>query len=625
MMVSVETYLLRMKRRTAKWRERPAVQWMIRSAASFGSGMLLSGIQIWGQMQPVAIGLIMGSGGWRCCFAALGSALGYRLFWPGQWIRGAAWAAGALLLALVLPLIPDSMRLPTRMAVGAACVTAGTELAMQVGSDGIGTGLFLLRIVLAAGCGYWGQAVVSGRVRMEKWLGGGLLAMGMGSIQPLAGFAAAGAAATWLPMPAGMLAAMGAELGSGRTFPLVFCICLSFFLQKLPVLGERTRKMAAPGAACGIWMVLQHRWEPGPLLAVGLGGALGALLPWRELKLPRRSILGLVQVRLEQTARILTRFQRQLLEYVPPPADVEAVAEELRKSTCEGCALRHGCPEQKRIGAALLMEGEAFACRKSENVNAELRRSRQQLRRMKASRAVQAEFRMALVQQYGFLADALQRISDRLPEGEPRSARFRVQVSARSRSRGKADGDWVTAFPGQACRFYVLLCDGMGTGFGAAEESMHASELIRQMLTAGLPPETVMGSINSQLALTQRGGAVTMDLAEIRLGSGKVWLYKWGAGPSWILRRKRGIPVGASGPPPGLGVTEGRENTVHIGLGHGEVLVMASDGIRAENADQWAGIAGQCGTGELAERILKDSSEEDDATAVVVRLVPVRK
>ena len=90
-------------------------------------------------------------------------------------------------------------------------------------------------------------------------------------------------------------------------------------------------------------------------------------------------------------------------------------------------------------------------------------------------------------------------------------------------------------FAGIGCRYYVLLCDGMGTGLGAAEEGQSAASLLRQMLSAGFPPEHALRSVNSLLALRGRAAAVTIDLAELRLDSGRVTVYKWGAAPSLLL------------------------------------------------------------------------------------------
>ena len=96
-----ETVLLRVKRRGEQWLERP----LVRCAAYFGGGLLLSSFRLWGRMQPVAMGLTAASTGWRSVAAAAGSGLGYLLLWGQEGLQGAIWAVGALLLALVLPLL----------------------------------------------------------------------------------------------------------------------------------------------------------------------------------------------------------------------------------------------------------------------------------------------------------------------------------------------------------------------------------------------------------------------------------------------------------------------------------------------------------------------------------------
>ena len=73
MLNSVEAML----EQNARWREHPG----LRGAACFGGGLALSALQIGGQMQPAAMGLIMATRGWECCASAVGSGLGYLLFW----------------------------------------------------------------------------------------------------------------------------------------------------------------------------------------------------------------------------------------------------------------------------------------------------------------------------------------------------------------------------------------------------------------------------------------------------------------------------------------------------------------------------------------------------------------
>lgn len=579
----VESFLLRAKRGTEDWtaKKTPALRKLETGALYFSGGFLLSGLRIWGQMQPVAIGLAMASSGWRSWVAAIGSAAGYGLFFGREGRLGMLWALGAAVLTLALH-VTENANHPLGLAAASMCLVAGTGLAMQTWG-GTEPGIFALRLVLAGVSAALARQILSQHDRLSRWCGGGILMMALSGFQPWLCRVAFGAAAAALPFPAAAMVGLGTDLGAAGSVSLGAVACLAFFLQRI-FPRDSWRRMAAPGISCGILMMLMQVWDPALLAAVALGGAAGAWIPCRYTVVPRRSRVGAAQVRLEQTARVLNRFQRQLLDYAPP--DLPAVTEQLRSA----------CPQQTRVG--------------------------EQVKRIKASRAKQEEYRMALVQQYGYLAHALHDLSDQLPQREQRPrGRFRVKVSARSRSRELADGDRVCAFPGIGCRYYVVLCDGMGTGQAASQESRQTSDLIRQMLTAGLTPETVLGSINSQLALTDRGGAVTVELVELRLDSGKAMLYRWGAGQSWLLRHRRCVELGASGPPPGLGVMAGRESVARAALGRGETLVVVSDGIRCEKANQWASFAENMEPGALAKQILEDGGNPgDDATAIVIRL-----
>lgn len=618
--MTAQTVLLRVKRRGEQWLERPGIRGTARFFGCLGGCLVLSRQQVWGNLQPVAMGFAAACTGWQRIGAAAGGALGYVLFWGADGIQGAIWILGALLLALIVPLTQKGARAWVFLAVGCMVVVSGAGLALGGETD---ARVLFLRIALAGGSVLLSESALEGKHLLSRWLGCGVGVMALAEIHPALGWLSAGFGAAAAPLPAALAVALGADLGGSAALSLTAAATLSFYLQRLLPRGS-WRSFAAPGLACSILMLLQQHWEPGILAAVCLGACAGALVPWRITAAPRKGSVGAAQVRLEQMARVFTRFQQQLLELVPPPPDIPALTQKLKLNTCGSCPLRAGCVEQNRLTEALLTGDEGFQCRKSTLAEPELRRSREQLRRIRAARARQEEYRTALVQQYGFLSDTLRDLSDHLPQGRrSKTPRCRVQVSARSRGKGIADGDRVSAFPGVGCRYYVLLCDGMGTGLGAAEESRQAAELIRQMLTAGMAPGAVLGSMNSQLTLMDRGGAVTVDLAELRLDTGRVWLYKWGAGPSWVLRGRRGIRVGSSGPPPGLGVSVNRESVNRVVLFPGDSLVLLSDGVDSGDAKAWAIMAKHSDPGELAARILSSSAnQDDDATAVVIRLLP---
>ena len=170
----------------------------------------------------------------------------------------------------------------------------------------------------------------------------------------------------------------------------------------------------------------------------------------------------------------------------------------------------------------------------------------------------------------------------------------------------------------------MLLCDGMGTGIGAAQEAKEARTMLKKMLCAGFPPEHALESINSLCCLRGRAGAVTVDLAKIELDSGKASVYKWGAAPSYLISEEGVKKIGTAGPPPGLGVEKVRETVDRLSLRRGEVLILASDGVEVEDTLPRLGIGPGEPLGEIAAKFLESGwkTGSDDATVAAVRLYP---
>ena len=339
----------------------------------------------------------------------------------------------------------------------------------------------------------------------------------------------------------------------------------------------------------------------------------------------RQGGTGGAQVRLELAAEAMGEFSRELERIRPPEIDREALLQGLRLRACGSCVLRTSCLERKRLTVKLLEELRPFPCRKPGRLGRELRDARLSLRRMEAERRREGEYRAALGSQYRFLEEYLRRLADRLPRGRGGGrVRYALRAGVRTRRRDSVSGDRWAAFPGEPGRYYLMLCDGMGVGPGAREDSRRAIALLRQLLLAGCTPKFALRSLNSLLALGNRAGAVTVDLVEIRLDTGLAMVYKWGAAPGYLVRRGRVQKIGTAMPPPGLSVTESREWTARLSLRGGETLILVSDGVDGEAVPRRVGLAPDAPPGELAERLLETASgkAEDDATAAVIRLYP---
>lgn len=605
----VSGILLKGKRRLDALAMEPGLRWAGQGVLYGGGALVISAIG-WQQCPvPAAAVLAAVSPGWKSLAACLGAALGYTLFWPGR--EGVIWTALSFLFGIALRLGEKTDFFP--LAAGSVMIPAltGTLLRLPMLTwmiqslwGGASGALFFLLRRTGEPLAYWSVGALAVR---------GLVAL---KAIPLACFLAGAGCAC---VPGAVL--LGLALETGGIPGMTAGLCVALLLKSAPVPAS-WRRLGAPAVGAAVGMALGHSRQLGVFLGICLGGAAAAYLPWQ----PLQQSSGAARVQLEQAARALGRMQRALLELPAEREDPRDAVEKLRQDACEECPKAEGCRQRLEMDETPFRDPLAFSCSRTGRVMRSARRVREQLRLVQMQHRRLNEYRMALAQQYGMLSLYLQRVADRLPLGGYLGRiRYRVAVSVRSRAKAKVDGDRCAAFPGLGPRFYILLCDGMGTGAEAAVEAARAVRLLRQMLTAGLPPRFAMGSLNSQLVLTGQSGCVTADLAEVRLDTGQASLYKWGAAPSWLLRRKETVKLGDVSLPPGLRISESGERVARLSLCRGETLVMASDGVAF--GETFSPPEGIYPTGALAELLLKTyaAQGEDDATLAVIRLEPLGK
>lgn len=628
MLASMETYLRRGRHTCQRLLLRPEIRSGGMILAYGGSGFLLSAASLLSYAQPLAMGLICVMTGWRALVMGLGAVLGYWTFWGGQGAQGMVWAATGTLLALLLGKRQELKEQILIMPAIAAFLTAITGLSFQLLlRDRTPVTIYFLRILLTGGACLLFSRALEKREAVTDWLCGGVAALALAQVQILPflnlGYLWAGVVSVSSALPAAVLAGVGLDLAQVTGTPMTAVMCLASFLRMIPFENKYLR-YAAPGAAGLAVMALGNAWDLWALPGLILGGALGILAPPKLEAPPRRGQTGLAQVRLELGAEVMSTVQQILLQNRVPDVDEAAILQKARERACSGCSARNSCPEQ--LIAQHLENPLDANCRKQGRLIPELRRGQEQLRQLRADHRRRQEYQAALVQQYQFLGAYLRNLADELPRREQEAkVYFQAEVCARSFGKERANGDRCLAFPGSRCRYYVLLCDGMGTGLGAAQEGQSAGVLLRQMLTAGFPAEHALRSVNSILALRDSAGAVTVDLAELYLDTGYACLYKWGAAPSWVLRQTGAEKIGTATPPPGISVTESRETVEKLSLRRGEVLILLSDGVDGEEVLRRQGFTPDMPPGELAETIteLGRGAGEDDATTVVIRLRPV--
>jgi len=634
MMVTIGVYVRRGQRFMRRWAANPRIHALLQGGGYLLAGFFGSAASLGHYLQPVALGLICAQTGWASVLTACGSCLGYLLFWRSNGAVGVVWAALGLSAALLLQEKRIRQEAPLLMPAIATLIVSVTGLLFQYyGMNGPPVPFYILQVAMAAGTTGVFCYAMERRDPVVNWLVYGLAVLCLAQVAPVPylsfGYIAAGALAVVGAFPAAALAGLALDLAQVTPTPMTAVLSLAYMVRLIP--GRRSlMKYIAPAFLYFVVMGICGTWDltPAPGLLIGSVGAL--LLP-KQTALPnRRSEMGPAQVHLELAASVLRQMENMILDTQENPIDEQALIARAAERACGSCPCRKNCREQPaQLSPSILHRplgnGSDLlgGCRKSGRLLMELRRSQEQLRAIRADRDRQGEYRTAVGQQYHFLSDYLQDLSDELAQHRaPPRAVFQPEVASCSVGKTRDNGDRCLWFAGIACRYYILLCDGMGTGPEASRSAGQVSTMLRRLLSSGYPAAYALRSINSLCALQGQAGAVTLDLAELRLDTGKVTIYKWGAAPSYVISHGEIIKIGTATPPPGLSVTDGRETVERLSLRRGETLVLLSDGAGGEESLRRVWMDTESTSGELADEILRSSQavSTDDATVAVVRL-----
>lgn len=639
MIVSLQSYVRRGEHLFRKWMRNPRYQNALRAVAYALAGFCFSAASMGNCCLPLAMAMVCGCRGWSTLYAAAGGALGYMVFWGSGGYIGVFWIVTGLAAVLLMGEHRLSRKSPLLLPAAVGFLIAASGLVFQVVlKDQTPVPIYLLRVVLGASTAVLYAKVMQGRNPILDWLAWGLAVLSLAQIVPIPylglGYVAAGFIAGSGAFPMAAFSGLALDLAQVTPVPMTAVMTLGYLVRFLPRYPKALAATAPAMVYVGI-MGLTGSWDMYPLPGLLLGGVIGVWLPVPGKFAHRRGETGVAQVRLELAAGVLTQTEVLLTEVESLPVDEEALVERAAEKACSSCAYRKNCPDSKRmrqmpsvvLHKPLLSTQELpVLCRKPGRVLAELHRCQEQLRSIRADRERQKEYRAAVVQQYRFLSVFLQDLADQLPRRTESSRNhFYPEVTVYGNRTEQDNGDRCLRFAGVGRKYYVVLCDGMGQGIGAVAEGKTAASLLYRMLAAGYPAEYALRSLNSLCALRDRAGAVSVDLAEVMLDSGKVNLYKWGAAPSYLTTKYGAERIGATSPPPGLSVLE-QERVEKVSLRRGEWLVMVSDGVGQREAMRCCMENGDCSPEELATGILNSrqtAEKDDDATVVILRLSPI--
>ena len=615
------------------------------SVRHFFISLLLCAVRLGPGPTPAAIGLLAACSGEYIAACILGLLLGYGLFW-GLSVAFTPYAiAAAVLCARVL--LPKSRRLLIgTIGVGAAALMGLLPL-IGTRFSGMGVICWLRDIAVAAGGIALFRAAQDRKNHAARVGVFCAVLVGLNAVAAAGGWNAAAAALAWaLSCPAGLTYACAGSAALAAVSPQMMSAAAAFCLAALVHRLCRSRSSEFSCAAvCLVYCLAGIRLNSYGFSVCAMAGSLGALLlrPERLLSAPSKPRLPEhpAQRELRQASRALTRAAGMLdLPDAAQETELPAVFDAASDQVCRNCAKYRTCwqadPPQRiaeltRSAGSAMARGAALAEDLPDSfrdrcvhldafltaLNDALDDSRARQRRSSRLREVRA----AVQSQYGLMGELLEKLAERLyaPASEI-NFRPEISVQAAGRDGGSVSGDRGAAFAGPDATYYVLLCDGMGTGPDAAVESLRAVGLLRRLLLCGVDPESALRALNGIYILRDNGCFSTVDLLRVNLTSGDAILYKWGAAPSY-LKRSHGLRLlGGANLPPGLDQDGGME-TIRLSLDHGGVLVLLSDGLSGKETQKRLENCGSLEPRDVAASLFAGRAERtDDCTAVAVRL-----
>lgn len=606
-------------------------------APALAAGFFLSGATLWQRPLPLAACFIAAQPmGLPAVYGTFGAIGGYFLQCDGA--EAALFAAMSLLMLAALSIFQGT-RLPATswfMPTMAATVCALLGAMCLLGSEAEWS-LWVTRWLIA------GAMTAGLRKRQALLLPAGLVS-GLAAIPSPVSFGLAGAIAFAYSIdePVGaILPAITLSLTGSFQNTALLMILLPTLICRFR--GKTLRPVTFFVLPCAV-LLGSGTMSLGNLGAVALGIAAGIVL--RKLRFLPALPVGATEearFRLETAAQVLETLSRQLPERSAEPSVSEAagIYDAAAERICRCCARFHRCWQhharetyQALSGASkcIIERGTAHAedfpqsfrndCCHLDGfltaLNQELegmlyrRRYRMQLR----------ESRQVVAEEFSCIADYLR--AEQSPDSRC-VTRFQplVGISTVGKNGNGAIGDRGACFAGRDADYFVLLCDGMGTGEGASRLSAETVRLLERLLRSGLAPDAALKILNGMELLRGTGCFTTVDLLHVDLCGGDAMLYKWGAAPSYLRDDAKVKKIGTATPPPGVGVGgEHLPERYQLSLKWGEMLVLVSDGAGREDTEELISSFRGQSPRELAALLIAGVPAEDDMTAVCVSLIP---
>ena len=621
---------------------------VLRGIGCFLAGVVLSGTRIAGVWLPAAVCLIAAlPTGLFPLLTLIGTAIGCAAFWEletailsvasGFLAMTAVWAlrdtdaaetpyfapltataSGAVASVLLLLSQPITAQTVASLLVRIAALAGGTVCAKRVLKEPGGIPLCIAAAAVISGCG---------AIRLPG-------AIPLGGVA--ASFSAMLFAGSPLALPMAALGGLAMDWSRTAASSAVPSLIAATLAASVPA-RKWQKTLLFLAAAAGI-LILSGSGDGALFLAMAVGALLSLPMPNFQIAAP-----PVPSKQLGCAAAAMSELYRQMDTETGAPEGIPTAElyDRAASKVCARCARCAKCWREegektretlRAIAPAIRNRGEAQQTDFPAEFSAACRHFPDFLKALNEGLSIDAAIRRDAAgkrellsvcrAQYRIFADLLRAISAPKQVSAPR---FAADYACRGHGLRDVSGDRTASLEaGNRC--YLLLCDGMGTGETAAEDSRKAIGLLSRLLLAGCEPDDALELLNGLWILRENGGSAAIDLAAIDLAGGEGVLYKWGGAPSYLLTEKGAKKIGTASLPPGIGVGGTHQpQQFRLSLGEGETLVLVSDGIGGEDAARLLQEVDRESVRELAAGLLSCGSApwEDDRTVAVLRLHPI--
>ncbi len=328
--------------------------------------------------------------------------------------------------------------------------------------------------------------------------------------------------------PGGLSCGLAVDLSRITPVPVTPVLCVGFLCRSLLARRSRFLSVLCPALWSLPVMYVAGTFDPCVLLGLGTGGLAAGLFPGQarpDASAPAPSSLETAS-RLETAAGVLEYLQEILSRELPSAVgqDTATLYDQAANTVCRSCTRWETCWNREAEETCQLLSASAPRLLDQRYIAPE------DLPPAFLDRCRRPEAFLESING-GFVRPALApSVPGPAPGGADGSGKS-VPVSGpvppgygpkphRTGAPGPLPGGagdcfcrqvWTSGFrrpgahfPGPGLRYYVLLCDGMGTGPGAAQESESALRILTGLLQAGMPASEALGTLNDLYVLRDR-------------------------------------------------------------------------------------------------------------------------